>query len=497
MSASEHVRATRFLGDLLPELADVWQQLPVTGVQLDSRKIQSGDLFLACPGHQSDGRDFINEAISFGAAAVFAERDRHWCENAVCQGVPVIVVDKLQERVSEIAANYYGNPSASLSVVGVTGTNGKTSCTQLMASFLDQLQQRCAVIGTLGAGMKGSFVPAINTTPDAVSIQRLLAEWSSDADMVAMEVSSHGLDQHRVDGVQFIAGVFTNLSRDHLDYHGDMAAYLRSKQRLFQHPELRFAVINYDDEYAGDIAGEVGSGTRVLYYSLENAAADVYAERIEMSRDGCQCIVVTPWGQGAMRLPLLGRFNLLNVLAVITTLVACGHPLEKLLEAAARLTPVPGRMQRLEGSYDIEVVVDYAHTPDALEQALIAMQDHSDGAVWCVFGCGGDRDRGKRTEMGAVAARLADRVVLTSDNPRNEDPDQILNDILAGIDTLDVMVERQRERAISYAVMQARPGDSVLIAGKGHETKQIVGDQQLPFSDVEQAYGALAQRGAR
>lgn len=492
------IKPSRFLRELVADLDTAWQALPVSGVQLDSRKVQAGDLFIACPGDACDGRDFINEAISFGASAVLAERDQHWAEDRIYQGVPVIMVANLRQQVSEIAGRFYQQPSKQLPVVGITGTNGKTSCSHMVAQVLQHLNQRCAVVGTLGSGYPEQLSPTINTTPDAVSLQAMLSQWSQqDADMVAMEVSSHGLAQHRVDGIHFLAAVFTNLSRDHLDYHGDMNSYLASKQKLFQHPELRFVAINYDDEHAADFADQVGPDTRIYYYSLQDAAAEVYAERIESVRDGIHCVVVSPWGQGKLQLPLLGRFNLLNALAVITILAANGYAFADILLALGKLQPIAGRMQRVDVASDIDVVVDYAHTPDALSVALDSLQQHSGGAIWCVFGCGGERDRGKRAQMGQVAAAKAQHLVLTDDNPRREDPQQILDDILQGIDTLEVVIERCRDKAIQYAIDTAEAGDSVLIAGKGHEDYQLIGEEKHDFSDYDFATAALARRAGR
>jgi UDP-N-acetylmuramoyl-L-alanyl-D-glutamate--2,6-diaminopimelate ligase len=474
--------------------ADVAAQR-VTGLALDSRWVRAGDLFLAYPGERSDGRDYIARAIAAGAAAVVAEPG--FDESAVT--VPLVSVPNLRVQVSAIADRWFDQPSAAMAVVGVTGTNGKTSVTQLLGQALRLLGRRCGVIGTLGNSLDGRIETGGLTTPDPIALQQQLADWrGQQVRYTAMEVSSHGLVQGRVAGVHFRGAVFTNLTRDHLDFHGTMDEYGAAKARLFEMSGLQFAVINVDDAFGGELAARLQSHLRVIDYSLrEPATLSVRNKRYELA--GVRAQVIAPWGEIALRAGLLGDFNLSNLLAVVAVLGELGIPARDIENVLPRLQPIVGRMQRValdEPSADaIEVVVDYAHTPDALEHALLALRRHTQGQLWCVFGCGGDRDRGKRPQMGAIAARLADRVVITSDNPRSEDPAEIIAEIRAGADA--VHTELDRAAAIQWAVQQAQPGDIVLIAGKGHEDYQVIGSQRLPFSDAGIARAALQARAQR
>ncbi len=499
MMAMQHSNRFKTLADLVGwdrPVSAVLAGIPVRGLQLDSRCIGEDDVFIACKGVAQDGRDFIREAVAMGAVAVLAERDEQWPEDRDCDGVPVLVVDQLSHKVSELAAVFYDHPGQQLPVVGVTGTNGKTSCTQLMGQLLHELDQSCGILGTLGVGLYGQLQAGINTTPDAISIQRHLADWlQASLAAAAMEVSSHGLEQGRVAAVPFRVAIFTNLSRDHLDYHGTMQAYGEAKLELFQQAGLRVAVINADDEFAETVVAAMPDEVQVLRYSLSDSSADIYARAIEFSAAAVRAELVSPWGVHSLRSPLLGNFNLANLLAALAALASLGYSLAELCAACNALTPVSGRMEKIAFDSDIEVVVDYAHTPDALANALQALRPHTRGQLWCVFGCGGDRDQGKRPEMGRIAEQLADQVVVTSDNPRSENADTIVNDILIGV-AAPALVETDRAKAIAYAISQARPGDSILLAGKGHEDYQQVGEQRLPFSDLQQARLALQQRRA-
>lgn len=503
MTASE--LNTRRLADLIDDQmlgapVDVrFADVEVTGLQLDSRKVVAGDLFMACDGSLRDGREFIEQAVAQGASAVLAERGGKWQGNNLFQGVPVIVVENLPYCLSEIAGRFYGHPSRQLTLTGVTGTNGKTSCTHLFMQLLNRLRQSCAVIGTLGVGIDGEFSAGVNTTPDAIAIQKDLFDWwQTGIKRVAMEVSSHGLEQGRVAALSFDQAVFTNLTRDHLDYHGSMEAYAEAKARLFHMPGLQTAIVNGDDAFAGELLAQLPATVTAYSYSTRRQAntVNVWVENIQYHDNGVSTQLHSPWGSHTLHSPLLGEFNLSNVLAVIIAAVNTGLPIEDVLQAVTTLKTVSGRMERLPSNTGVTAVVDYAHTPDALEQALRAMRQHTSGKLWCVFGCGGDRDQGKRPQMGEVAQRYADHVVVTSDNPRNEVPAEIINEVLSGIDR-PTLVEEDRATAIGFAIAEAAVGDSVLVAGKGHEDYQQIGEDRLPFSDIKQVRLALAAREAR
>jgi UDP-N-acetylmuramoyl-L-alanyl-D-glutamate--2,6-diaminopimelate ligase len=454
----------------------------VRGLKLDSRRVQPGDLFLAAPGMVADGRDFIGDAVASGAVAVVYETDDGYTLHRL--PVPAVGISNLRQKIGIIADRFYGTPSRHLIVVGVTGTNGKTTCTQLLAQALDQLPKRCAVIGTLGYGFPGVLNASIHTTPDAVTVHRLMADFlGQNVVYVAMEVSSHALEQGRVNGVAFNVAVFTNLTRDHLDYHGDMTAYGLAKTRLFAMEGLKYAVINYDDVFGRNLISSVGTQIKTLSYGMEGG--DVCARKVRVLPSGLALHVTTPYGDTELCSPLIGRFNAYNLLAALATLLALGVKLD---DAAARLakTQAPaGRVERFGGAKGSPlVVVDYAHTPDALEKILQALREHAQGKLWCVFGCGGDRDRGKRPMMGEIAERLADIVVVTDDNPRHESGDSIIAEILKGM-RASPQVIRDRGAAIAAAIHGAGEGDIVLIAGKGHEDYQQVGDERFPYSDRE------------
>jgi UDP-N-acetylmuramoyl-L-alanyl-D-glutamate--2,6-diaminopimelate ligase len=476
----------------------------ISGIAMDSRKLSAGTLFLAFKGAATDGRRFIADAIGLGVGAVLVEADETWVDAHEEASVPVIPVAELPRKAAMLAARFYGEPSRTLRLVGVTGTNGKTTCSQLIASHLQALGYHCGVIGTLGYGMSGNmlhpFGQGPGTTPDAVRFQEVLAELKEQrADTVVMEVSSHGLDQYRVDVDDVTVGVFTNLSRDHLDYHLTMEAYAAAKRRLFTGRRLKAAVLNLDDASSAGTRALLDSGVSCLTFSLANPAADVHATRITFTGTGLRLQVTTPWGKFGMESPLLGSFNASNLLCTLATVLACEQHSEvfdpvHIAAALSGLKPVPGRMQ-LVAATPVTVVVDYAHTPDGLEKALQALREHGAGKLTCVVGSGGERDRGKRPQMAAVAERLADSVILTSDNPRSEVPQAIIDDMLAGISRHgSVVVEADRARAIALAIGQAAPGDFVLLAGKGHEDYQEIAGERLPFSDVEHALRALQQR---
>jgi UDP-N-acetylmuramoyl-L-alanyl-D-glutamate--2,6-diaminopimelate ligase len=454
----------------------------VHGLQIDSRRVKPGDLFLALPGMVVDGREFIGDAVASGAVAIVYET----VDGFVLRGAPVPAfgVNDLRRQIGVIADRFYGSPSQRIVVVGVTGTNGKTTCTQLLAQALDQPPRRCAVIGTLGYGFPGALNASIHTTPDAVTVHRVMADFiGQGAAHVAMEVSSHALEQGRVSGVSFDVAVFTNLTRDHLDYHGDMETYGQAKAGLFAVPGLKHAVINHDDAFGRRLLSGIGAPVMALSYGLEGG--DVHAREVRPLPDGLLLQVTTPDGDMELRSSLVGRFNAYNLLAVLATLLILGVTPEDAAARLARAQAPSGRVERFGGVKGLPlVVVDYAHTPDALEKILLALREHTRGKLWCVFGCGGDRDRGKRPAMGEIAERLADRVVLTDDNPRHEPGDAIIADILGGMRASPEVI-RDRRTAIAAAIRGSGEGDIVLIAGKGHEDYQQVGDERLPYSDRE------------
>jgi UDP-N-acetylmuramoyl-L-alanyl-D-glutamate--2,6-diaminopimelate ligase len=498
--------ATRSLSALLEGIVPLplEHDRQLRGLSLDSRRVAQGDLFLACKGTARDGRDFIDDAIGRGAVAVLAEADDTLSGETLRREVPVVAIPELPRQMAKVAARFFALPASRLRLIGITGTNGKTSCAQLAARLFTALGRNCGVIGTLGYGLSGSElrqdagIPG--TTPDAVSLQRQLAELEqAGADTVVMEVSSHGLAQHRVVVDDYVAAMFTNLTRDHLDLHGTMDAYGAAKRELFTGAGLSLAVLNRDDPFVRDTAAVLRDNVRTLTWSIEDHTADVYARELHFSASGLALRVATPWGEFPLHTPLLGSFNASNLLGVLALVLGelstrADFAPAAVFVAAAALPPVPGRMQLIPSEQPLTVVVDYAHTPDGLEKALQAMREHCAGKLWCVFGCGGDRDRGKRPLMAATVESFADHLVLTDDNPRFEDSQRILADMLAGLRApRSAQVEADRARAIAFAIEHAAPGDAILIAGKGHETYQEVAGTKLPFNDAEVATAVLAR----
>jgi len=475
--------------------------VPVTGMTLDSRQVHEGDLFCALVGEHSHGLDHAMQAVDRGAAAVIFEPAPQLTAPAL--SVPTIPVPDLNSHLSTIAARLFGDPSAAMPIIGVTGTNGKSSCVHLLAQTLSVGDQACGMLGTLGYGFLNALQPATHTTPDAITVQAQLARLrAAGARWVAMEVSSHGLVQRRVEAVRFHLALFTNLSRDHLDYHQDLDAYFAAKQRLFTWPGLAAAIVNGDDARAEALLRAAVPASRKVRYglqpqSVQNVDDVLWAQEVVPQPDGLEISVTGSWGEAHFRTPLIGVFNAANVLAVLAVLLVAGVPLRTAAERLSRVHPVPGRMARHGGHGKPTVVVDYAHSPDALDKALQACRQHTAGELWCVFGCGGDRDRGKRPQMGRIAAQLADHLVLTDDNPRTEAPAAIIADIRAGLQgNVDYTIIHDRAGAIAYAITHARPGDVVLVAGKGHEDYQIVGGQRLPFSDTGQVVMHLQEYSA-
>jgi len=500
--------------DVLSQLRD--QGANIRGLSADSRTVRAGEAFVAYPGASGDGRQHIQAVLARGAAAVLWEREAFSWDEA--WQVPNIGVSGLRRIAGEIAHEVYGRPSEKLWLAGVTGTNGKTSCSHWIAQALSALGRRTAVIGTLGSGVpaaSGSKLPAnlaplINTTPDAIELHRLLAEFLQSGTLgVAMEVSSIGLDQGRVNGAQFDVALLTNFSRDHLDYHGDMERYAAAKAQLFELPGLSGAVLNMDDVLGVRIAQKLaGSKLACAGYSAHAGVASsaglelfLEAENVRLTREGLAFSLSSSWGRAEVHSTLLGRFNVSNLLGVLGVLLGAGVELEEAVAALSALTPPPGRMQRLGGGGKPLAVVDYAHSPDALEEVLMSLRplvDADAGRLICVFGCGGDRDRGKRGLMGAIAARSADHVVLTSDNPRSEEPLAIITDILEGVlgeaqrPGQAPLVIADRREAIVATIGGADAGDVVLIAGKGHEDYQEALGHRVPFSDAAVVAEALA-----
>ncbi|MFC0336048.1 UDP-N-acetylmuramoylalanyl-D-glutamate--2,6-diaminopimelate ligase [Kushneria avicenniae] len=460
--------------------------LPVSArLVLDSRHVQPGDVFVALPGTSVDGRRYIDQARDRGAALSLVAAP--WQESAD----DLLVLEHLSERLGKLAALVMGVPD-SLEQIAVTGTNGKSSVTHYIASLSEALATPAGMIGTLGSGRPGRLDHAGLTTPDAISLQQRLRELAlSGAERVALEASSHALDQHRLSGCRIRAAVFTNLSRDHLDYHPGMAAYAAAKARLFQRPELELAVVNADDALARLMLAGAHGNVRVLKVGSEDSH-DFQVRRWRAKRTGLEATIVTPEGERMLRLSLMGRFNLDNVLLAIATLYGLGSPLETLIKAAEQLAPVPGRMQLLARSGAPAVVVDYAHTPDALRNALLALREHVPGRLWCVLGCGGDRDTGKRPLMGGVAALLADEVLVTDDNPRSEPPEEIRRMVMSEMpEGAHVREVAGRARAIADVVASAGADDVILLAGKGHEDYQEIQGVRHPFSDTDVASLAL------
>jgi UDP-N-acetylmuramoyl-L-alanyl-D-glutamate--2,6-diaminopimelate ligase len=468
----------QLLSDFVSE--KIATELQVTGLAIDSRRVTPGDLFLAMPGVSGDGRDHIGQAVDKGAVAVVYEGADGY--QPIAMPIPQYPVDKLSAIAGLIADRFFGSPSRRATVIGVTGTNGKTTCTHLIAQCLNHEPYRCAVIGTLGNGFPGELDTTLHTTPDPVTVHKLLARYiESGASHICIEVSSHALEQGRVNGVAFDIAVFTNLSRDHLDYHGDMESYGAAKAGLFTIPGLKIAVINHEDDFGSKLLDSLNRDIRAISFGL--GSGDFHAEAIEPGHEGLTIMLATPDGSSRLKSHLFGRFNAANLLAALAVLMACEISLPQAIERLAQAKPVAGRMERFGGQQDKPlVVVDYAHTPDALEKVLQALREHTEDSLWCVFGCGGDRDRGKRPLMGEIAERLADHIILTDDNPRREDPANIVADIRGGMKREHRVVHKRIE-AIASAIESARRGDIILLAGKGHEDYQQIGNERIAFSD--------------
>ncbi len=463
---------------------------PITQITADSRQVAPGSLFLAYPGEHVDGRDYIADAVKKGAAAVLWDSaDFAWDANWQVEN---LAIPQLRLQAGYIADQFYRQPSSQMWTIGVTGTNGKTSITHWLSQCFNYLGRKTAVLGTIGNGFPNQLTHAENTTPDPILLQGMLAEYlQQGADVVAMEVSSHGLHQGRVNGVHFDVAVLSNLSRDHLDYHASYEEYAAEKQRLFETSGLKVAIVNADDAFGQKIEKAlIKAGTPVTSYGIDDGeirATELYFEDAHFA-----FYAVTPVGNAQVIANLIGRFNVYNVLAVLATLLASKVSLADAVEAIFHIQSAAGRMQQLGGGTLPLVVVDYAHTPDALQKVLETLKEqlNPDAKLTCVFGCGGDRDVGKRPLMGKVASEIADGVIVTSDNPRSENANDIIQDIIEGMQG-NYALEEDRAKAIATAILAAKANDIVLIAGKGHEEYQEVAGVKQPFSDVEQALTAL------
>ncbi|HML95240.1 MAG TPA: UDP-N-acetylmuramoyl-L-alanyl-D-glutamate--2,6-diaminopimelate ligase [Thermodesulfobacteriota bacterium] len=475
--------------------------LEISGIALDSQKVGRGYLFAALRGEKQDGHSYIKQALERGAAALLLER----FTDDVPEGVTVIEVEDSRVALAGAAANFYGRPARSLTMVGITGTNGKTTITYLLESIWKEGNNNPGVIGTIDYRFSGRRTEAPMTTPESVEIMRLLGEMrDAGVDRVAMEVSSHAIDKERILGCEFDAAVFTNLTQDHLDYHGSMENYRNVKKRLFTEllrdssKERKYSIINIDDPSGREIADEAAG--EVITYSIDDPNADVYAFDHSVTGSGISADVNTPWGRLEVSSRLFGEHNLSNILAAATAALATGSTAREVEGGLSRFAVVPGRLERVENHCGFEVLVDYAHTPDALKNVLAAVRPLTPGRVILVFGCGGDRDRAKRPIMGRIGMELSDVLVITSDNPRTESPERILDDVergvkeAAGADGKAYSRTEDRRAAIKEAVGIARPGDTVLIAGKGHEDYQIVGTVKHPFDDRKVAAEAIREK---
>lgn len=456
----------------------------ISHLTLDSREIRSGSLFIAVSGSQTDGKKFIASAIERGAVAILSD------EAVPNMSVPILVMPHLKQQIGEIAANFYDHPAKKLQMIGVTGTNGKTSIAHFIAQALSELNIPCGLMGSLGRGFFGQLVESDINTPDAINLQATLAQFvNTRARCAVMEVSSHGIDQHRVDAIPFEMGIFTNLTQDHLDYHGTMEKYAAVKRHFLTSPQVKQVILNVDDEYGNEWARDLQHSKPTYCYSLKPLSENpfnVFVRDVQTSLSGIKARIHSPWGEGELKVPLLGHFNLSNVLAVFTALNLLKIPFHDVLNRLAKLKSVPGRMQLLRHAQFPLVVVDHSHSPDSLAKALQVLREYTKQKLICVFGCGGDRDRGKRPKMAAIVEQYADVVIVTSDNPRSEDPHAIIEEILMGfVDKKHALIEVDRSNAILKSIQLATTDDCILIAGKGAERYQLFANKKIPFNDAE------------
>jgi UDP-N-acetylmuramoyl-L-alanyl-D-glutamate--2,6-diaminopimelate ligase len=483
------------LGQLLAGWAEVpveQSALDVRGLCLDSRRVSPGDLFFALAGTRSHGMEHAAQAAAMGACAIVfdpANSGSEWAASSALE-IPLLPVERLGNAVGYIADRFFDGPSAKMRVLGVTGTNGKTSCSHFLALALGEPKAPSSVIGTLGWGVPGALKATTHTTPDAIEVHALLAKIQAEGVAnVAMEASSHGLDQGRLNGIRFEGALFTNWSRDHLDYHQTMEAYLEAKLRLVVWPGLKFVAFNLDDESAAAVAARIPVAVKKLGFTRRATAPEypgvevVRAVAVSHGQAGLAFDVQFAGQSARLAAPVYGDFNVENLLGAASVLLALGYDLQETVRRLGKVRAVPGRMEQFATAAGPVAVVDYAHTPDALQKALASLRSHCHGTLWTVFGCGGDRDRGKRPQMGAIAESLADRIVLTDDNPRSENGDAIIREILDGCARKEAIVMRDRRQAIAWALSQLQGGDVLLVAGKGHEDTQDIGGVKHPFSD--------------
>jgi UDP-N-acetylmuramoyl-L-alanyl-D-glutamate--2,6-diaminopimelate ligase len=495
---AQNIRTSKNLGDLLRGFAQA-PEIEISGIASDSRQLGEGYLFLACAGERSHGVDYIDNALAAGVGAIAFDADTASAPGSDI-GVPMIAVPGLASLLGEIANRFYDSPSEDIGVVGITGTNGKTTVAWFAAQCLNMLDKRCAYVGTLGAGFDELDIGEAMTTPGAVELHGRLAEFrNAGAKAAAIEVSSHALAQNRVDGVSFDTVMFTNLSRDHLDYHGDMQSYAEEKARLFTEHKAKHRIINLDSEFGMELAYRCGQQIVTVsthFDRVANGRPFVFARSVVAKNDGSLVRISSSWGDGEFLLPIPGDFNVANAVIVLALLLNQGVDIGQACDVLSAVTAPPGRMQRVAAADVLPAVyVDYAHSPVAIEVALRALRAHCKGRLWCIFGCGGDRDAGKRPMMAKAAERLADRVVVTNDNPRTESPTAIIDDIVKGFANADsATVIEDRAAAIAWAIAEAGSDDVVLIAGKGHEEYQLIGTQRLEFSDYGAAKANLEAR---
>jgi len=492
--------ADRNLRNLLAPWGINVPAFPLREMTLDSRNAAKGDVFIAIVGQKIDARYYIPQAIAQGAAAIIAEakgietyiETKEVAINTLIteiQGVPVIYIYDLTRHLSQLAGFFYPQPDTTLELVAVTGTNGKTTITQLLAQWSHALGKTSAVLGTIGSGLLSQqLIQTKNTTDSAVDIQKMLHSlWMQGANFAAIEVSSHSLTQHRVAALSFAAAVFTNLSHDHLDYHGDMVNYESAKWQLFSTHNVKQQIINADDKIGYRWLDKLPDAVAVTMQDktfISGRKRWLATKSISYQTKGAIINFDSSWGTGYLQSRLMGEFNVCNLLITLATLLALNYPLTQLIATGSQLQPICGRMEVFNASGKPKVIIDYAHTPDALKKALIAARLHCQGKLWCVFGCGGDRDKGKRPLMGSITEQLADYIVLTDDNPRNEEAHGIIADICSGfLDANHALVIHNRTEALTIAIMQAKEKDVVLVAGKGHEDYQLVGDHQFKCSD--------------
>jgi UDP-N-acetylmuramoyl-L-alanyl-D-glutamate--2,6-diaminopimelate ligase len=470
--------------------------IDVAGLCLDSRKIKPKEVFIALSGNDNHGIDFAYQVQRSGACAILAESvNKDMAKPKSRQQpltIPVIEIENLSEKLGYLSSRYYGNPSSELNVIGITGTNGKTSSAWLLLQAWKQLDIAGAYIGTLGYGTLEQIYTLKNTTPSALELQKILAGFVDQGiTHVAMEVSSHGLSLGRTNAVRFIGAGFTNISRDHLDFHQTMHDYAQAKKELFLNAELEFSVINFADNYGKQWLGELSM--EKVSYAIDDDNADLTANYIKLVPQGIHFTINWNNNSNTIFTALLGQFNIENILLVTGILLKTGHNIKTISSIIPNFQPVPGRMNRVENNNNGPlVIVDYAHTPDALKQVLLALKQHNARKIWCVFGCGGNRDKGKRPQMGHIAETLADYVIITDDNPRFEDNQQISDDIIMGMNTKPILIH-ERKAAIEYVISKAHRNDLILIAGKGHETYQLINGQYLTFDDRVCAADILAQ----